>query len=252
MAIIQTEAIVLKWWKLRETSKIVQFYTREGGRLRVVAKAARRLKSPFRESLEPFSVIQAVYYAKENRDLQLLSKADLIDPHLNIIGNIEKTTLAMAATEIIYRTVVGEESFPELYLLLRNFLHNVDTHNDFLEGYFWYFENRFLGLMGYHPTWDTCLRCGCSLGIQGGVFQPLQGGLFCRRCGSSGMKVSHDTLEILYWLQRASIAEAGGIEPAPAVKMEIRRIFTIYLSSHFDFFNRIRSLEIYYTLCADR
>ena len=114
MAILKTEAVVLKGWKLGETSKIVSLYTRDFGKVKVVAKGGRGPKSKFKGCLEPLTHIRIVYYDKRTRDLQLLSQADLIDPYLHIVGNVERTSLGLATAELVNKAVAGEEPFPQV------------------------------------------------------------------------------------------------------------------------------------------
>ena len=78
MAIVQTDALVLRSHRLGETSLIVTLFTRDFGLMRCVAKGARGGKSRFGAALEPGVSIAAVVYRKLTRDLQLLSKADIV------------------------------------------------------------------------------------------------------------------------------------------------------------------------------
>ena len=57
MSLIETESLVIKSYNLAEADRIVVFLTREHGMVRGVAKGAKRLKSKFGSSLEPFSVV---------------------------------------------------------------------------------------------------------------------------------------------------------------------------------------------------
>src|SRR5436309_223798 len=79
MAIVQTEALVVRSYRLGETSLIVSLFTRDHGLLRCVAKGARGPKSRFGASLEPGVRVSAVPYRKLTRDLQLLSKTDIAE-----------------------------------------------------------------------------------------------------------------------------------------------------------------------------
>ena len=103
--------------------------------------------------------------------------------------------------------------------------------------------------MGYRPTWDTCLHCGKSLGLEGGAFHPGSGGLICRDCGGGGLWVSSETLEMLFFLQRCRLEDAGSLNPAKAHKQEIRKLFDLYYRTHFESMRRIASLDLYYRLC---
>jgi len=248
MAILKTEAVVLRGWKLGETSKILNLYTRDFGKLKVVAKGGRGPKSKFKGCLEPLTHIRVVYYDKRTRDLQLLSQADLVDPHFRIIGDMKRTTLGLAAAELVDKAVAGEEPFPQVFDSLTSMLRGVDRGGGFLEGYLWFFESHFIDLMGYKPTWDACLECGGSLGAEGGFFQPQSGGLLCSHCGGAagGLVVEGETLEILYWLQRNELKDVGNLNPSPVQRAEIRKMFDLYFKTHIDHMKSLKSLKLFY------
>lgn len=254
MAILTTQALVLKAWKLGETSKIVALYTRDHGKIKVVAKGARDPKSQYRGCLEPLTHLSVIYYDKRTRDLQLLSKASIVRSPVQIIGNIEKTALGLAMAELINRAVEGEETLPPLFDLLSDSLRALNSANGFLEGIVWYFETHFIRLMGYEPVWEACLACKGSLGIEGGIFHPDSGGLFCPRCGGrrGGFAVSGETLEILFWLQRCLLGEVTALNVQPGQKAEIRKMFDLYFRTHIDYRKSLNALNIYYSLegCA--
>ncbi len=253
MAILETEAVVLKVWRMGETSKILSLYTRDSGKIKVVAKGGRNPKSPFRGCLEPLTHIRIIYYDKRTRDLQLLSKADLVDPHIHMIGNMERTTLGLSAAELVDRAVAGEESLPSIFDLLISVLQTLNEQEGFLEGILWYFESHFIHLMGYKPKWDHCLDCNQSLGREGGFFQPQSGGLLCSRCGlpKGGLVVGGETLEILFWLQRCLLKEAFHLEPSLNQKLEIRKMFDLYFKTHIDHMPSLKSLGFYYAFTND-
>src|SRR5512134_1946297 len=78
MPVIETEGLVLRSYNLAEADRIVVFFTREHGIVRGVAKGARRLKSRFGSTLEPFSTIQLEFFQKEERELVSIQQVDLL------------------------------------------------------------------------------------------------------------------------------------------------------------------------------
>ncbi|MCZ2073517.1 MAG: DNA repair protein RecO [Bryobacteraceae bacterium] len=73
-----SESILLRTYPLREADLIVSFLTRDQGKLRGVARAARRPKSRFGAGLERLSHVRMFYYQRENRELVTLDSCDLI------------------------------------------------------------------------------------------------------------------------------------------------------------------------------
>jgi DNA repair protein RecO (recombination protein O) len=248
MGILSTEAVVLKGWKMGETSKILSLFTRDFGKVRVVVKGGRNPKSPFKGCLESLTHIRAIYYNKPIRELQLLSKADLIDPHFRIIGDPKRTALALAQVELVEKAISGEQSHPGVFDLLIHTLQALNQEDGFLEGVLWYFEGRFIDLMGYKPTWDSCISCKKSLGVKGGFFQPSSGGLYCSDCGRDhgGLVVNPETLEILFFLQRESLKESCRLVPTQLQKAEIRKMFDLYFKAHIEHLTSLKSLALFY------
>ena len=66
MPLHHSEAFVLRTYTLQEADKICVLLTRESGKVRGVAQGARRLKSKFGSSLEPFTEVLVSYFEKEN------------------------------------------------------------------------------------------------------------------------------------------------------------------------------------------
>ena len=99
--IVTTEAIVLRRRKQGDTSKILTLYTKAFGKLNVIAKGAREVKSKFGASLETFTHATVVFYRKEHRDLHLLSKAETIESNSQISKSLEKIEQAMAIIELV-------------------------------------------------------------------------------------------------------------------------------------------------------
>ncbi|HEY1754962.1 MAG TPA: DNA repair protein RecO [Bryobacteraceae bacterium] len=74
-----SETFVLRTYPFREADLIVSFFTRDQGKLRGVARRARKPKSPFGAGLERLSRVHMAYYERENRDLVNLSGCELIE-----------------------------------------------------------------------------------------------------------------------------------------------------------------------------
>lgn len=81
-----SEAIILRSYPLREADLIVSFLTRDQGKLRGVAKRARRMKSSFGSGLERLSHVEIWYFQRENRELVSLDSCELIQSQFGLAG----------------------------------------------------------------------------------------------------------------------------------------------------------------------
>src|SRR2546425_3903498 len=87
MAIIETEALVLRTYNLAEADKIVVCLTRNAGLVRAVAKGSRRLKNRFGAALEPFTLLHLTYYQKENQELVSIRSVDIVRSHFDLLAD---------------------------------------------------------------------------------------------------------------------------------------------------------------------
>ena len=78
MALISTDALVLRGYKLGETSRIVVLLTRERGKLRAVARGARGRRPRYRSALEPLSEVKVSLYGRQGAELLRLGDAELV------------------------------------------------------------------------------------------------------------------------------------------------------------------------------
>ncbi len=74
-----SDSFILRTYPFREGDLIVSFFTRDQGKLRGVARRARKPKGPFGSGLERLSRVNMAYYERENRDLSNLSGCELIE-----------------------------------------------------------------------------------------------------------------------------------------------------------------------------
>src|SRR5216684_2540623 len=84
MALVNTDAIVLRTYNLAEADRIAVCLTRSAGLVRAVAKGARRMKSRFGAALEPFTLIRLAFYERENRELVSISSAEILKSHFDL------------------------------------------------------------------------------------------------------------------------------------------------------------------------
>ena len=249
MAIVRCEGIVLKTHALGDTSLIAVAYTREYGLLKLVAKAARRTPSRFGYALEPLSRSRFTLYHKPDRDLHLLSQAEVLDPTGIRLADLSRLAHGQAALELIDRLVWGEESHADLFDLLAAALRGIaDAPIATLPAITLAFQLQVSSLLGYRPRLDACANCGGAISPRR-LFSPARGGLLCEGCASAepgAVTLSADALAGLSLLLSRPVREAGDWLELSEVRRagEIMRVVEAFLRHHFQRFQGLRSLEM--------
>lgn len=115
-----TTGIILARKNYGEADRIVNLYTKDFGRLSLIAKGVRRPKSRKRGHIEIFSLLKLT--AARGRGLDMLLEAELIDSFAELRSDLNKVSLAYFFMEVIGRMVHEEEKNEELYNLILKYL----------------------------------------------------------------------------------------------------------------------------------
>src|SRR5258708_5099352 len=183
MALTRCEAVVIRTYPLGDTSRIAVLYSREFGLVRGVAKGARGPKSRFGAGLEPLSVVDVVLYRKDGRDLDLLSKVDVIADWR--ATDLARVAHAQAALELVARLVQEVEPEPRLYDLLRRALAALAVApTERLAAITLAYQLHAAALLGYALVLTACAGCGAPPARR---VAPPKGGARCApRAGGRG------------------------------------------------------------------
>src|SRR5512137_2502834 len=99
----RVEAVVLRHSDWGEADRLLTLYTRERGKVRALAKGARRIRSRKAGHLEPFT--RVTLQLAKGRDLLIVSQADTLDAYLPLGANLVKTGLASYIVELLDRFI---------------------------------------------------------------------------------------------------------------------------------------------------
>jgi len=183
MPIRESEAIVLRGFPLGEADRLVSFLSRSYGRLRGVARGARRPRSRFGATLEPLSHIRVWFYERETRQLVRISQTELIESFLDAQRNFP-ASVALALIAEIAEAVLPEHepSDPAFRLVLLAARTIRETGQVALP--LAYFALWMIRLGGWLPSLEHCSNCGAPFGAPGAWSVP--GGLACQNCRLAG------------------------------------------------------------------
>ena len=121
-----TPAILLRKIKLTETSLIVTWFTEAHGKLKTVAKGARRPRSPFAGRLDLFFAAEINFSRSRRSELHILREVAVRDARGGLRMQYERTQMAAYFVELVEMTTEFEHAVPEVYDLLRRALDYLD------------------------------------------------------------------------------------------------------------------------------
>jgi len=177
----RTQAVVLKSMKLSENDKLVTFLTETHGKVKCVAKAARRLKSRFGASLEPMSHVSLIYFGKEHQELYRLNQCDIIQSFQEIKENPDSYYTAVYFLELAGHFIAEAHPEPEIFRLLVQSLRAAGKA-DSLGTLCRLFELRVMAHAGYAPRLRKCIACHQEPQSLWIGFSYNQHGIVCEPC----------------------------------------------------------------------
>lgn len=229
--VLKVEAVVLEHHEWGEADRLLTLFTREHGRMRAVAKGARRIRSRKAGHLEPFTRVALVL--ARGRDLWIVTQAETLEANLALHGDLEGIGYASYVVELLERLTYEEGPNPNLYRLLVDTLRHLDENLDPPGLILRYFELHILDLAGFRPELSECIACRQPIQPEDQYFSSMLGGVLCPACGKlepSARPISMNALRYLRHLQRSTYAEARRARPTPAVAAEMERILQDYLT----------------------
>src|SRR5262245_37140153 len=222
MAIYRTSAIVISRRDLGESDRLVEFYSLEFGKVRGVAKAARRVRSRFGSALELFTLGELVFFDSGRSVLVQVDHFDIVTPFVGLREHLERLGQGAWAVELVARLCADRDPHPALFRLLVRVLRALETSTRPA----WAsvcFGLRAVDLLGHRPRIDRCLGCGRSYPFAEAVLDIALGGLACGQCVTRGdaRAVSSAAVGTLVRLRKLRWDEALRLTLAPSLDREV-------------------------------
>ena len=143
-----SEAIILQRRNYSEADRIITLFTKDYGRLTILAKGVRKPSSRKRGSLEVFSRIK--FSAARGKGFDLMTESELVDAYVDIRKDMKKVSVAYFMLETARRLTEEEEQQREFYAyLLQSFDRLVTTEK--LRSFRKSFIRESLTIMGFWP-----------------------------------------------------------------------------------------------------
>lgn len=201
--IVKTDTISLKTVSKSDTSRYIMGFTKDYGKITLVAKGIRKPTSRFGACLEPFTLSEVVFYHKEQREFYYVSHCDIVNAFPALHQSLEKIRYAAATSALIVHGIPFEETNVSLFNLIFSMLTEIDrSDEEMLPILYLAFQTKFLTLLGFKPNVERCGRCQTEYELPPMAhFAVSQGGLLCPSCGAQIASVEMIDREVVQALR---------------------------------------------------
>jgi DNA repair protein RecO (recombination protein O) len=177
MALRESEAIVLRSYPLREADLLVILFTRAEGKVRGVARSAKKSKRRFGGALEPLTYVRAFYDVREGQELTRLDSCEVLESPMACEVSYARAVALGHIAELLDELLPDREANDAIFRLTLSVLHVLTGPEVWMP--VTYFELWLTRLVGFLPELTECIVCGRSLNGSRAYFHALADGLMC-------------------------------------------------------------------------
>jgi len=179
----RTQGFILKKTDRGEADRVFTVYTKDFGKLSLLAKAERKIKSKLRGGLELFYLSEVEFI--QGKTHKTLTDAILLNSFGSLRKSLKKLAVAHKVSDILDRLVKGQEPDENLWQLLGETFEKLDDPSfkiNHLPLIYYYFFWNLLSFLGYQPELYNCSICQKKIQPQDIFFSAKEGGLICSSC----------------------------------------------------------------------
>ncbi|WHH59572.1 DNA repair protein RecO [Petroclostridium sp. X23] len=233
MALIKTQALVIKEIGVGEADKIITLFTPKNGKIQASAQGARRPKSRLIAACQFLCYGDFVLY--KGKEIYRVSQAEVVESFYNIRNSIEKLSYATYFVELTSEVIEENYGGSQLLKLLLNTLHMLSVSDKKPKLLKIIFELRLMSIIGYAPNLVACTNCGSPESKM--YFNSTVGGLICLKC-MAGMKsrnnftISEGALYAMRFILYSEMNKIFSFEVSEKVQEELDAITQDFILTH--------------------
>ena len=234
--------VTLRRSPVREADLLTVMYTREHGKLELLARGAQRLTSKLMGHLEPLTLVRVS--VARGRSMDQVTEAEVVDAFPAVKNGYENSARGLYVAELVDGFSALSAANAELFTLTVQTLDALGPAGN-ADLALRYFDVHLLRLSGFMPELYNCVECGAELEPDHHRFAVGAGGVLCTDCGPPDVVVrplSLPALKLLRLLHRTeSVSALPPLAVAPALAREVRETLAATLQYWLD--RRVRSQE---------
>ncbi|HEY1602338.1 MAG TPA: DNA repair protein RecO [Pirellulales bacterium] len=233
MSAEKTLALVLRVVEFSESSSVVTLFTRDFGKIRGLAKGARRPKGPFESALDLLSLCRLVFLRKSSEALDLLTEAKLERRFRPANHDLSNLYAGYYVAELLNELTDDSDPQPDLFDAADETLVALAQRIGPVDGVVLRWEMTALRILGHQPALANCAECGRLIAATSRVsFGQLAGGVLCTTCRPGKRQIVSVSAAALTALQKLADPQNDGGQNQPlerAIAGELRGLMNQYM-----------------------
>ena len=233
MPLKESEAIVLRTYPFRESDLLITLFTRLEGKVRGVARAAKKSRRRFGGALELLTYVKVTYEDRERQELARLDACEVIESPLSSAISYPRAVALGHIAELLDELSPDREANDAVFRLALSVIRQLQGNE------FWipvtYFELWMARLMGYLPDLSECLACGRVLNGSRAYFHALADGLMCpehKRLASS--ELSAESRQLAARMLRVPLSAVQSSNSPTHSATDLRKFLLQTLERHIE------------------
>lgn len=203
----RTLGFVLAKEDVREADQVFSVFTEDFGKIKLLGKAIRKIKSKLRSGIDLFYLSEIEFI--QGRNYKTLTDAAVVEKHKNIRDNLQIMEIAEKISKAADTLIKGQEKDERIFELLKETFKELNNYQLPATSYqllYFYFFWTLVSLLGYQMDLYLCSKCGEKLTAQTMNFSPEHKGIICLICSDDSIKgkvkISPETVKVLRIIQQ--------------------------------------------------
>lgn len=226
----RVHGIVIRSMDYGEGNKIITLFTREQGKMSVVVRGAKKVKSRYGSSAQLFTYGDYLFF--RSGQLGTLNHSEILEPFHKIREDLHMAAHASYLAELTDRMLGDQEGQPFLFDQLKASLQAIQDGKD-VQIIDHLYEMKMLMYAGYTPELNSCVSCRQQ--VDAAAISPGLGGILCEPCLSrdpQAIRLTPGVYKLLRVFIQMNVQRLGQIDVKPQTKELLKQIMRSYFDVH--------------------
>lgn len=217
----KTQGIILRRINFGEADQILTVLTRDYGKISLLAKGARRIKSKFCGRLELFYQVELVYF--QGRTLHHLNEVEMLSCMTLSDLDLRGSSILFYIMEATSRLLPEGQEASDIFDLLSDSLNQLDTDSDINDLILYAYLTKLLSHLGFMGSFEECARSNVKLNLSEPIYLSSKDASLVRSgyADASDTKLTPAVIKWVNYMQKEDLEALKKVRPSQNEKIEV-------------------------------